>query len=131
LYSVTFAGLLLTFGACNRNEGVVDVDKGATQVVTVVPHSKSTSELKKFFASDSIAGNVEIQTKECLTFLQTFPYSGVRRSHLYVYAEDTHGLEFVCFFRLPSQDDIQLKITDDNTVEIRVGDEWIAELKCR
>jgi hypothetical protein len=88
----------------------------------------TASELQQFVARESLGGRVNIQTRERLVFAQTFPYSGVDASHLFVYSGGAKTLAFVCFFEIPTQTDIDLTTTESGAVAIRADERLIATL---
>jgi len=79
---------------------------------------RSAEDLRSILSAKSLGGRVLIHTKGHLVFAQTFPFSGVRASHLYVYTQDMDSLSFLCFFRLRTQDDVVLREIDGGSVEI-------------
>jgi hypothetical protein len=87
---------------------------------------ESESDLERFLARESLGDNVEMQSLERLVFAQTFPYSGVCASHLYVYSEGDGGLSFVSFFRVPDNERVSLKLVEDHSIAIEYGSHRLA-----
>jgi hypothetical protein len=98
----------------------------AIDVATSCP---ATTDLKESLSGASLGGRVEIQTRGRLVFAQTFPDSGVRASHLYVYSHEEHELRFICFFRVATQDVVGLAAHGDGSVEIRAEGVIVATLE--
>ena len=105
--------LLLTGCGSQMNSSI------AQQSVNIAVHCDTTAELQQFYAVHSLGERVEIQTRGQLVFVQTFPYSGIRASHLFAYAKQNEGLAFLCFFRVETQSVVDLGEKDDGLVEIR------------
>ena len=114
---------------CGCDEKMKDMDKTVIDgKIDVVLRCQTTRDLELFFAKHSLDGKVQINTEGSLVFVQSFPYSGVDASHLYVYAQDVTKLTFVCFFRVPTQDAVNLSLNEDGSVEIRIHDKRLAVL---
>jgi hypothetical protein len=127
------AVLLIAAGAftssCDRGVPSRDVSGNiATQRIKVLPRCQTTKELEDYYATESLGGKAQVQARKRLVFVQTFPYSGVRASHLYVYAQETAGLRFMGFFRAQTQDAVGLQLNGDGSVEIKIGEERVGVL---
>ena len=99
-----------------------EATKSISDKIVYTPLAKTTAELKQFFGDQSHNEHVNIQTREGLVFVQTFPYSGVWASDLFVYKKSDALFKFFCFFNVPTQDDVDLKAVKDGSVEIRAAD---------
>ena len=100
----------------------------ASQRIDVLPTCHNAEELAEYYATESLGGTAEVQERGRFLFVQTFPYSGVRASHLYVYRKESDAFRFECFVRLRTQDKVGLSMNDNGTVEIHAGDERVAVL---
>jgi hypothetical protein len=89
-------------------------------------HCQNTTDLKDFYSSHSLGGDVEIQSTGKFVVVQTFPYSGVRASHLIVYAQEPSVLTFVCFLRVQTQDVLHPTINGEGVLEIHVDNRRVA-----
>ena len=92
----------------------------------LIPCSQTVNQLKDYYARKSIGGELLVQDKEGLLFIQAFPYSGVCASHLYVYARRADVFGFLCFFHVPTQDAIETKLSDDGSVAVWTGSVRVA-----
>jgi hypothetical protein len=99
-----------------------------SQKINILPHCETTDALTRFFANDSLGRDVQVNRIGRLVFVQTFPYSGVFASHLYVYVEESDGLRFLSFFRVRTQAAVGLRPAEDDSVEIIIGDERLCRL---
>jgi hypothetical protein len=80
------------------------------------PHT--TSDLERFYAVHSLGRTVHIQTNGRLVFAQTFPYSGLLASHLFVYADEREELRFIGFLCVPTQTDVKFRNPEAGVTEI-------------
>ena len=58
----------------------------------------TTDELQKYLGRESLGGRVNVQVHDRLVFAQTFPYSGVQASHLFICRKSDTDLTFFLFF---------------------------------
>ena len=102
--------------------------KMPSQEVDILPMCRSIPELRGFFATQSLGGNIHVQEKGRLIFVQAFPYSGVLASHLYVYADEPAGLRFVAFLRLQTQEVVEVRVNADGSANIQFGNQKVGVL---
>ena len=89
--------------------------------------SESTVELEQYYGRRSL-GEPSVQASDHLVFVQSFPNSGIRASHLYVYSSGRDGLFFVSFFLVPDIVTVKIKALDDGSVEVTCRDKRLAIL---
>src|SRR5262245_49281692 len=89
----------------------------------ILRQAKSTTDLRDHYSHFSLGGQVELHTVGVIVAAQTFPYSGVNASYLYVYRQGEDRLAFDCFIRVPSSSSVKAQMIGDEMVEFST-DEW-------
>ena len=107
----------------NKSRGVI------VNRLDVIWSCKSADDLRNFYAKRSLGDNVRIKTEDRLVFVQTFPYSGVRASHLIVYALDDDDMRFVVFLNVPTQENVVLNRIKHGSIEVRANEKTIVTLE--
>jgi hypothetical protein len=85
--------------------------------------------LVKFCATDSLGGQVEKHIVNEFVAVQTFPYSGIDASHMYVYTRGGNGLTFLSFIRIPTHLAAELRGVGTDAIEIWADGKRVCEIE--
>jgi hypothetical protein len=94
--------------------------------ITILFRAHTTSDLEQFYAVKSLGHTVQIQTNGHLVFAQTFPYSGLLASHLFVYLSEREELRFIGFLQVPTQTSVKLRNPEAGVTEIWAEEQRVA-----
>ena len=123
-----FGGFILVVVTILISAGCSQATKSVSRKIVYPPSAETSADLKQFFADQSLGEQVSIQTQDRLVFVQTFPYSGVRASDLFVYQKSAAMLTFFCYFDAPTQQDVDLTAQMNGAIEIRAEGKLVATL---
>jgi hypothetical protein len=85
--------------------------------------------LIKFCAADSLSGQVQKHIVNDFVAVQTFPFSGLDASRMYVYLRDGGGLTFLAYVLIPTQRAADVRGVGTDAVEIWADGKLIDEIE--